>query len=166
QELAPTWYTGVPTMHGAMLERIGSDGAGLRGRLRFVRSSSAALATPIQLAVEEALGGAMIQAYGVTGAAPPMTSNPRPPGTRKTGSVGVAGATEVAVLGADGCLLPAGDVGHVAVRGPNVFDGYERNPEANEEAFSNGWFRTGDLGFVDDEGYLFLSGRVKEIINR
>ena len=70
------------------------------------------------------------------------------------------------MLDADGRVLGQGEIGEVAVRGPNVFAGYEANPEANDAAFSNGWFRTGDEGSLDDEGYLTLRGRLKEIINR
>jgi acyl-CoA synthetase (AMP-forming)/AMP-acid ligase II len=80
--------------------------------------------------------------------------------------VGVAAGPEVAVMDEQGLLLPHGEIGEVVIRGPNVTSGYEANPEANATAFSNGWFRTGDQGVIDDEGYLRLTGRLKELINR
>jgi thioesterase domain-containing protein len=102
----------------------------------------------------------------MTEASHQMASNPLPPRKRKPGSVGIAAGPEVAILGADGSVLPVGTRGEVAVRGPNVTLGYENNPEANAAAFAGGWFRTGDQGYLDEEGYLFLTGRLKEIINR
>ncbi|HXN83036.1 MAG TPA: AMP-binding protein, partial [Myxococcales bacterium] len=95
-----------------------------------------------------------------------MASNPLPPLARKPGSVGIAAGPEVAVMDEQGVLLPHGAVGEVVIRGPNVTSGYEANPEANAKAFTNGWFRTGDQGVIDDEGYLRLTGRLKELINR
>jgi len=117
-------------------------------------------------ALEAAFGVPVIEAYGMTEAAHQMASNPLPPGIRKPGTVGHAAGTEIAVLDADRRVLGQGEIGEVAVRGPNVVAGYEANPEANDAAFSNGWFRTGDEGSLDDEGYLTLRGRLKEIINR
>ncbi len=66
----------------------------------------------------------------------------------------------------DGLILPAGELGEVVIRGRDVTAGYENNPEANAKAFTNGWFRTGDQGFLDQDGYLRLTGRLKELINR
>jgi acyl-CoA synthetase (AMP-forming)/AMP-acid ligase II len=66
----------------------------------------------------------------------------------------------------DGRLLPRHERGEVVIRGPNVMSGYARNAAANASAFQNGWFRTGDEGLLDDDGYLYLTGRLKEIINR
>jgi acyl-CoA synthetase (AMP-forming)/AMP-acid ligase II len=111
-------------------------------------------------------GAPVIEAYSMTEAAHQMTSNGLPPGKRKPGSVGVAAGPEVCVLDDWGNPLPPGGVGEVAIRGPNVMSGYENNPKANAEAFINGWFRTGDQGVMDSEGYLTISGRLKEIINR
>ena len=167
EELAPTWYTAVPTTHQAVLARVRAEGApGGRSRLRLVRSSSAPLPTPVLHALEEAFGVPVIESYGMTEAAHQMTSNPLPPGERKPGSVGPAAGPEVAILDEDGAVLPAGSTGEVAIRGDNVFSGYGNNPEANETAFSNGWFRTGDEGHLDEDGFLFLHGRAREIINR
>jgi acyl carrier protein len=96
-----------------------------------------------------------------------MASNPLPPGERRPGSVGPAAGPEIAVLDADGRVLPAGEEGEVVIRGNNVTAGYLDNPAANAEAFTaEGWFRTGDLGRLDADGYLWLTGRLKEQINR
>ena len=108
----------------------------------------------------------MIESYGMTEAAHQMSSNPLPPGTRKPGTVGVAAGPEVAVIDADGYPVAPGDIGEIAIRGENVTSGYENNPKANGEAFVRGWFRTGDQGVMDVEGYLTITGRLKEIINR
>jgi acyl-CoA synthetase (AMP-forming)/AMP-acid ligase II len=115
---------------------------------------------------EEKFGVPMLEAYGMTEAAHQMASNPLPPGTRKPGSVGCGTSVHIAVLNKAGDLLPAGATGEVSIKGPNVFGGYEGNPEANASSFSNGWFRTGDQGHIDTEGYLTLVGRIKELINR
>jgi thioesterase domain-containing protein len=116
--------------------------------------------------LEATFGVPLVEAYGMTEAAHQMASNPLPPDSRQPGTVGRAAGPEIAVLDPDGRVLSPGEIGEVAVRGSNVFAGYEANPEANDAAFSNGWFRTGDEGALDDEGYLTLRGRLKEIINR
>jgi len=117
--------------------------------------------------LEEAFGCPVIEAYGMTEAAHQMASNPLPDAPRKPGSVGIAAGPEVAIMANDsGTLLPSGDIGEIVIKGPNVFTAYEANPEANAEAFTDGWFRTGDQGVIDAEGYISLTGRLKEIINR
>jgi len=108
----------------------------------------------------------VIEAYGMTEASHQMASNPLPPRPRKPGTVGVAAGPEVAVMDEGGQLLGAGVTGEVVIRGPNVTRGYEANPEANRTSFTGGWFRTGDQGVMDPEGYLTITGRLKEIINR
>jgi acyl-CoA synthetase (AMP-forming)/AMP-acid ligase II len=95
-----------------------------------------------------------------------MTANPLPPRARFAGSVGIAAGPDVATMGSDGALLPAGELGEVVIRGRNVTAGYENNVRANADAFTNGWFRTGDQGVIDADGYLRLTGRLKELINR
>jgi acyl carrier protein len=95
-----------------------------------------------------------------------MASNPLPPRPRKPGTVGIAAGPRIGIMDEEGRLLPPGARGEVVVRGPNVTRGYESNVEANRSAFTDGWFRTGDQGQLDDEGYLTLTGRLKEIINR
>lgn len=165
--LQPTWTTAVPTMHQAVLERARRDPSLVDGhRLRFVRSSSAALPVPVLEGLEEVLGLPVVEAYGMTEAAHQMASNPLPPARRVPGSVGLPAGPEIAILAPDGRMLPTGAVGEVAIKGTNVFAAYESNAEANAQAFSDGWFRTGDEGRLDEDGYLSLHGRLKEIINR
>ncbi len=166
-EVRPSWYSAVPTMHQALLplaERNANKIA--RGRLRFIRSSSASLPPQVMAALEEKFGVPVLESYGMTEAAHQMASNPLPPRARYGGSVGIAAGPEIAIMDDDGGLLPPGGLGEVVIRGRNVTAGYENNPDANAKAFTNGWFRTGDQGTLDAEGYLRLTGRLKEIINR
>jgi acyl-CoA synthetase (AMP-forming)/AMP-acid ligase II len=160
-----TWYSAVPTIHQVLLARSKSRPAGAE-YLRFIRSCSASLAPQTMAGMEERFGVPVLEAYGMTEAAHQMASNPLPPAVRKPGSVGSGTAVEIGILTEKGELLPAGTVGEVSIKGPNVFGGYEGNPEANAASFSNGWFRTGDQGFLDGDGYLTLVGRIKELINR
>jgi oxalate---CoA ligase len=164
---APTWYTAVPTMHQAILARATSHpDVVARRRLRFIRSCSASLPPRLAASLERTFGTQVIESYGMTEAAHQITSNPLTPSPRKPGSVGIAAGPEVAIMDERGRLLEAGEVGEVVVRGTNVMAGYDHDDAANDRAFSNGWFRTGDQGRVDADGYLFLTGRLKEIINR
>ena len=166
-EVRPTWYTAVPTMHQAILMRMRAHPDTARAaKLRLIRSSSASLPPQVMAELEAVFGAPVIEAYGMTEAAHQMASNPLPPRARKPGAVGVAAGPEIAVMDEDGAFLPQGDVGEVVIRGPNVTPGYDNNPSANARAFTAGWFRTGDQGRVDAEGYLFLTGRLKEQINR
>lgn len=166
-EVRPSWYTAVPTMHQGILARAPRNQEILsRAGLRFIRSSSASLPPQVMAELETAFGCPVIEAYGMTEAAHQMASNPLPPRARKPGSVGLAAGPEVAIMGEDGRLLGPHEVGEIVIRGPNVTAGYENNPKANGEAFTAGWFRTGDQGTLDEEGYLRLTGRLKEIINR
>jgi acyl-CoA synthetase (AMP-forming)/AMP-acid ligase II/acetyltransferase-like isoleucine patch superfamily enzyme/acyl carrier protein len=163
----PTWYTAVPTIHQAILGGLSRHrDIVLRRPLRFIRSSSAALPKEVMKELEDAFHTQVIEAYGMTEAAHQMTSNPLAPWPRKPGSVGIAAGPDVAIMNEAGVLLPTGEVGEVVIAGPNVTPGYENNAAANKGAFCDGWFRTGDQGRFDDEGYLFLTGRLKEIINR
>jgi acyl-CoA synthetase (AMP-forming)/AMP-acid ligase II/thioesterase domain-containing protein len=163
----PTWYTAVPTIHQAVLARLESHrDIVATHRLRFIRSCSSALAPSLMHEMEAAFRVPVIEAYGMTEASHQMASNPLPPGAHKPGSVGVAAGPEIAVMDDAGELLASGTEGEVVIRGPNVTPGYVANPDANRAAFTNGWFRTGDKGYLDPDGYLFLSGRRKEIINR
>jgi acyl-CoA synthetase (AMP-forming)/AMP-acid ligase II/thioesterase domain-containing protein/acyl carrier protein len=167
EEFQPTWYTAVPTLHQLALARVKSrkEPAG-RTSLRFIRSCSSPLAPSLMEEMELAFKVPVVEAYGMTEAAHQMTSNPLPPGKRKPGSVGNAAGPEVSIMDDAGNLLPPGRTGEVAIRGPNVTAGYSENPAANAAAFTDSWFRTGDEGWMDADGYLFLSGRKKEIINR
>jgi acyl-CoA synthetase (AMP-forming)/AMP-acid ligase II len=167
REHRASWYSAVPTIHQVLLSRTkaGTRPAGAE-LLRFIRSCSAALSPQTMAAMEERFGVPVLEAYGMTEAAHQMASNPLPPGARKPGSVGRGTSVDIAILDDTGTLLPAGVIGEVSIKGPNVFSGYEGNAEANLESFSNGRFRTGDQGYLDDEGYLMLVGRIKELINR
>jgi acyl-CoA synthetase (AMP-forming)/AMP-acid ligase II len=166
-EARPTWYTAVPTMHQAIVSRAGRSAEVIRANpLRFIRSSSSSLAPQVIQELEQVFGAPVIESYGMTEAAHQMASNPLPPGKRKPGTVGIAAGPEMCVLDPQGNALPAGGTGEIAIRGQNVTAGYENNPKANAEAFSNGWFRTGDQGVMDAEGYFTITGRLKEIINR
>lgn len=167
EEVDPTWYTAVPTMHQTILARAPRNQAIVEKlRLRLIRSSSSSLPPQVMTALEEAFGCPVIESYGMTEAAHQMASNPLPPAARKPGAVGVAAGPEVQIMDDAGKLLAQGEIGEVVIRGPNVTKGYEQNPEANASAFTDGWFRTGDQGMLDEEGYLRLTGRLKEIINR
>ncbi len=164
---APTWYSAVPTMHQAILARADRNRAAAEGAgLRFIRSSSSSLPPQVMAALEETFGCPVIESYGMTEAAHQMASNPLPPAARKAGTVGPAAGPEIAVLDTANRPLPAGSTGEVCIRGANVTPGYEANPEANAAAFAGGWFHTGDQGMLDGEGYLTITGRLKEIINR
>ncbi|HKP24771.1 MAG TPA: acyl--CoA ligase [Dongiaceae bacterium] len=163
----PTWYTAVPTMHQAVLARAPRNADVIaRRKLRFIRSSSASLPPQVMKQLEETFGCPAIESYGMTEAAHQMASNPLPPRARKPGSVGIAAGPEIAIMNAEGRLLAPGEIGEIVIRGENVTAGYAHNPKANAEAFTSGWFRTGDQGVIDADGYLSLTGRLKEIINR
>jgi acyl-CoA synthetase (AMP-forming)/AMP-acid ligase II len=165
-EERPTWFTAVPTMHQAILARAERNREIIaRVPLRFIRSSSASLPGPVMEQLEKTFGCPLVESYGMTEAAHQMASNPLA-GPRKPGKVGRAAGPEVAIMGDDGTLLPQGAIGEVVIRGPNVTKGYEANPDANAKAFTNGWFRTGDQGMFDEDGFLQLTGRLKELINR
>ena len=166
-EARPTWYTAVPTMHQTILPRAERNPDSVaRARLRFIRSSSASLPPQVMLELEKVFGCPVIESYGMTEAAHQMASNPLPPRARKPGAVGIAAGPEVAIMDIEGNLLPLGALGEIVIKGPNVTAGYEANPAANASAFSGGWFRTGDQGTMDAEGYLRITGRLKELINR
>jgi acyl-CoA synthetase (AMP-forming)/AMP-acid ligase II len=163
----PTWYTAVPTMHQAILSRAARNQEIIdAANLRFVRSSSASLPPQVMGELEATFRAPVIEAYGMTEASHQMTSNPLPPRPRKVGTVGIAIGLDVAIMDKEGNLLPPNTTGEIVIRGRNVTPGYENNPQANAENFTNGWFRTGDQGIQDEDGYLTITGRLKEIINR
>ena len=163
----PSWYTAVPTMHQTILARAERNKEIIgRAPLRFIRSSSASLPAQAMKDLAEVFGAPVIESYGMTEASHQMCSNPLPPGQQKPGIVGLPAGPEVAIMDDDGTFLPRGAVGEVVIRGPNVTLGYEANPDANAKAFTNGWFRTGDQGMFDEDGYLMLTGRLKELIKR
>ena len=167
KECKPTWYTAVPTMHQTLLARAGGNADTIAAHpLRFIRSSSSSMPPQAIAELERVFNAPLIESYGMTEAAHQMASSPLPPAKRIPGSVGIAAGPEVAIMDTGGMLLKAGETGEIVIRGDNVTAGYENNPKANTEAFTNGWFRTGDQGLLDADGYLTLTGRLKEIINR
>lgn len=166
-EAKPTWYTAVPTMHQTIVARAAQNHEVIAANpLRFIRSSSSSMPPQVISELEAAFKTPLIEAYGMTEAAHQMASNPLPPARRIPGSVGIAAGPEVAIMDTEGNLLERGLTGEIVIRGPNVTAGYENNPKANAEAYTNGWFRTGDQGIMDVDGYLSITGRLKEIISR
>ncbi|HLJ87518.1 MAG TPA: acyl--CoA ligase [Candidatus Angelobacter sp.] len=164
-----TWYSAVPTIHQLILARMGegrskkTEGA---ESLRFVRSCSAALPPQVMEKLENLFEVPVLEAYGMTEASHQMCSNPLPPKERKPGSVGLGTGVQVSIMDEEGKHLKSGETGEIVIKGPNVTSGYENNPEANAVSFVDGWFRTGDQGVIDEHGYLTLTSRIKELINR
>jgi len=167
-DFRPTWYSAVPTMHQAILAQPPQERERLAdSRLRFVRSSSAPLAPRIFTELERTFDAPVIEWYGMTEAtSSPIACNPLPPRQRKAGSVGVPAGPDVAIMDEEGTLLTRGQTGEVVVRGASITSGYDGDPLATKAALAGDWFKTGDLGFFDADGYLFLVGRMREIINR
>ena len=165
-ERGATWYSAVPTIHQMLLLRHRGPRPAGAEKLRFIRSSSSALPPEVMRRLESSFGAPVVEAYGMTEASHQMASNPLPPAERKPGSVGRETGIHVGVMDDHGNLLAAGERGEVVIRGASVIDGYANNPEANAKAFTDGWFRTGDQGMLDGDGYLSLIGRLKEMINR
>jgi acyl-CoA synthetase (AMP-forming)/AMP-acid ligase II len=160
-----TWFSGVPTMHQILLARTHQKPEEADS-LRFIRSCSAPLSASLIHKIEKLFGVPFVEAYGMTEASHQMTSNPLPPRHRKAGSVGVGTGLRISIMDKDGKHLGTNQRGEVAIQGANVFRGYENNPEANTRAFVDGWFRTGDEGLLDQDCYLHLTGRIKDIIIR
>src|SRR3954452_14455862 len=165
RETGATWYSAVPTIHNLLLSRASERPQGAEG-LRFIRSCSASLPPEMMARMEQVFGVPVLEAYGMTEASHQMSSNPQPPAERKPGSVGPGTGVRIGIMDEAGKLLGVGERGEVVIQGPNVVSGYENNPEANAKSFTDGWFRTGDQGFLDSDGYLTLTGRIKELINR
>ena len=166
-DLKPTWFSAVPTMHQAILSRAERNKTIIEdSRLKFIRSSSASLPVAVLKELEIVFKCPVVEAYGMTEAAHQMTSNPLPPLKRKPGTVGLPAGPVVEILTSDGEILGPNQIGEIAIKGANVTKGYQNNPKANNANFTNGWFRTGDQGQIDEEGFLTIKGRLKEIINR
>ena len=168
RDYGATWYSAVPTLHQLLLARAerGSGRPAGAEKLRFIRSCSASLAPQMMHDLEAAFGAPVLEAYGMTEAAHQMASNPLPPADHKAGSVGQGTGVGISIMDAEGRHLKTGERGEVVIKGANVIKGYENNPEANATSFVDGWFRTGDQGYLDPEGYLTLVARIKELINR
>ncbi len=162
-EYDPTWYTAGPALHQAILPLVQAGRA--KRSLRFVRSIGAPLPQAMRAEVEAALGVPVIEGYGMTETGL-VTSDGLGARERKPGSVGRSVGTEVAILGEAGSFLAPDCDGEIVVRGPAVMRAYANDPEANRRSFTGGWFRTGDLGRLDGDGFLFVTGRIKEMINR
>ena len=166
RDTGATWYSAVPTIHNLLLSRAGNERPEGAENLRFIRSCSASLPAEMMEQMERVFGVPVLEAYGMTEASHQMSSNPQPPSARKPGSVGPGTGVKIGIMDETGNLLSPDVRGEVVIQGPNVVSGYENNPEANAKSFTNGWFRTGDQGFLDSDGYLTLTGRIKELINR
>ncbi|HJP93410.1 MAG TPA: non-ribosomal peptide synthetase [Pyrinomonadaceae bacterium] len=165
-EFKPTWFTAVPSMHQAILARARTSVDPVQTRLRFIRSSSSSLPRQLMMDLESVFQAPVIESYGMTECGM-IACNPLPPRTRKPRSAGVATTIDIGILDPQrGTFLSKGAEGEIVVRGACVMSGYEAEPTVNQESFTNGWFKTGDQGFLDDDGYLFITGRLKEIINR
>lgn len=165
RELQPTWYTAVPTIHRALLTAAESDPDRARSSsLRVIRSASASLAPAILEGLEATFGVPVLETYGMTEAASQIAANPFE--LRKVGSVGRGAGPEIAIMDETGRTLASGEHGEIMLRGPNMTRGYYNDDAATQAAFRNGWFRTGDLGYLDADGYLFIVGRIKDVINR
>jgi amino acid adenylation domain-containing protein len=161
----PTWYTAVPTIHYAVLGRAVESQQPIRSSLRFIRSGASGLPASTMAELEQVFGVPVIEAYAMTEAGL-ISINKLPPEKRKPNSVGLPIGCELAVMDEQRRFLPAGQVGDIIIRGGSVIRGYENNPEANQKSFLDGWFYTGDQGKLDSDGYLFLTGRTSETINR
>jgi len=165
RELRPTWYTAVPTIHRALLTAAEADPDRARSSsLRVIRSASSSLAPAILNGLEAMFGVPVLETYGMTEAASQISANPFE--LRKVGSVGRAAGPEIAIMDGAGRTLASGEHGEIMLRGPNMSRGYYNDEAATRTAFRNGWFRTGDLGYLDADGYLFIVGRIKDVINR
>ncbi len=164
-EFQPTWYTAVPAIHRAVLaEAERREGGAQRSSLRFIRSASSTLPRGLLLGLETAFGVPVIDTYGMTEAATQIAANPL--GWRKIGSVGQPAGAEIAILNGDGSRQSHGATGEIALRGPTITRGYDNDAAATVSSFRDGWFRTGDFGYLDADGYLFIVGRIKDVIDR
>jgi acyl-CoA synthetase (AMP-forming)/AMP-acid ligase II/thioesterase domain-containing protein/acyl carrier protein len=166
-EFAPTWYTAVPTIHQAVLARAARNASVIQKRpLRFIRSCSAAMPEAVARDLIETFHAPVVEAYGMTEAAHQLAISPLPPGAWQPGCVGRATGPQLAIMDQSGRLLGPLHTGEIVARGESIMRGYENNSSANAATFTDGWLRTGDLGHIDADGYVFITGRIKELINR
>jgi len=158
------WYTAVPTIHQILLRNPPPSRI---PKIRFIRSCSSPLSPKTFHELEKAFNAPVLEAYAMTEGAHQMTSNPLPPAKRYPGSVGIGQGVEVRILDQNGTEVSQGSEAEICVRGENVTKGYLNNPEANKTSFTKvGFFRTGDQGKQDEEGYVVITGRIKELINK
>ncbi|MDD2957639.1 MAG: AMP-binding protein [Lachnospiraceae bacterium] len=160
-----TWFSGVPTMYSHMLAR-GIPESGRHSSLRFARSASSPLPAAVLEEFEANCHVPIIESYGITEGCAQITTNPLPPAEQKVGSVGLPYGNRIRITGIDGAELPAGKKGEVWIQGSNITCGYYHRTEENKKSFTENWFHSGDLGCLDADGYLYLEGRIKELINR
>lgn len=169
-KIRPTWFTAVPTMHLAILDHLPKHAhlvneIATNRELRFVRSGAAPMSPAVAAELERIWNTVYVEASGATEVGAYTSSNT--PSWRKIGSVGrPLSCVQVAILDEQLRPVPPNTEGEIAIRSPGVFDGYEDNPAANAEAFHNGYFRSGDLGYLDKDGFLYICGRLKEQVNR
>lgn len=164
---APTWFSGVPAMHAAICAAVKAEPGRMPDHdLRFVRSASSSMPVEILDTIHSVFGCPVVEAYGMSEATSMVSANPLQPGSARPGSVGVSTGCEITILDPEGQSVTAGEEGEIALSGPNIFSGYGNAPDATRAAFKDGWFRTGDWGYLDRDGFLYISGRTKELINR
>jgi acyl-coenzyme A synthetase/AMP-(fatty) acid ligase/thioesterase domain-containing protein/acyl carrier protein len=163
-DLAPTWCSGGPAIYRAISERSAQSAFWPTERLRFLVSAGMALPEDVRIAIETAVGVPVLEHYGLTESGM-MVTNQLQQHLRKPSTCGIAPADTVAIAGPDGELLPPGDIGEILVRGPTVTSGYLDDPAANAKLFVGDWLRTGDLGCLDDDRFLTIRGRTREVIN-
>ena len=167
QKFSPTWYSAVPTMHQTVLSRAGINSKIIcDSKLRFIRSSSAPLPGKTMEELEKIFNCPVIESYGMTETSHQMTSNFLPPGKRRASKAGFAAGPEVKIIDNNNNFLKSGKIGEIVIKGKSVTKGYINNSKENKKSFTRGWFRTGDQGFYDKEGFLQITGRIKEIINK
>ncbi|MHA1661072.1 MAG: AMP-binding protein [Promethearchaeota archaeon] len=166
-EFCPTWYTASPTIHQAILSKTSKNQKILKKqKLRFIRSSSAPLSPETTKILKRTFQTTVAESYGMTEATLQITCQPLPPFKQKLGSAGKSAGPDIAVINKDGKRLGFGKNGEIIIRGKSVIKKYENNTKVNKESFLDGWLRTGDLGHLDKDGFLFIRGRIKEMINK
>jgi oxalate---CoA ligase len=162
--LRPTWYSAGPTLHLAVLEKAQLDARSMYS-LRFISSAGARLPKEVQEGLQSVLGIPVLEHYGSSETAQ-ISANMPPPRPRKPGTCGIPWPDSVKIVGEDGRQLSAGEQGEILVSGPTVMSGYLNSPELNRLVFVDGWYRTGDVGSLDEQGFLSLQARKRELINR
>ncbi len=166
EDLKPTWYSAGPTLHRMVLDQVRTEAnAAKRHALRFILSGGAPLPQNVLEGLRDTLDVPVVEHYGSSEAAQ-IAANLPPPGPAKQGTCGVPWSGIVRIVDENGVDLAPGQQGEVLVGGPTLISGYLDAPELNRASFSNGWFRTGDLGSIDEDGFLTLHGRFSEVINR